>query len=82
MELAALDKQCLVRRIGSIEELRRQVAAWELERIEAKVEACWQFMTAKARFKLRRLDPSYQSWHSTRPESFDNLRLLRAGHSP
>src|SRR5262249_26814626 len=60
VELAALGKQCLGRRIGSAEELRRQVAAWELERNEAQVEARWQFTTAKARVKLRRLYPSFQ----------------------
>src|SRR5262249_43428771 len=66
VELAALGKQCLGRRIGSAEELRRQVAAWELERNEAQVEARWQSPTAKARVKLRRLYPSFQWWHSAR----------------
>jgi transposase len=60
VELAALAKQCLDRRIGTVEELRRQVDAWQLERNEAQVEARWQFTTAKARVKLRRLYPSFQ----------------------
>jgi transposase len=58
IELAALSKQCLGRRIGSAEELRRQVAAWEAERNECGVEAKWQFTTAEARVKLYRLYPS------------------------
>jgi transposase len=58
VELAALAKQCLGRRIGSAEELRREVAAWEEERNERMVEARWQFTTAKARIKLHRLYPS------------------------
>jgi DDE superfamily endonuclease len=60
IELAALTKQCLGRRIGAMEELRRQVEAWEDERNEAQVEARWQFTTAKARIKLHRLYPSFQ----------------------
>jgi DDE superfamily endonuclease len=60
VELAALGKQCLSRRIGSAEELRREVAAWEDERNERQVGANWQFTTAKARTKLRRLYPSTQ----------------------
>jgi hypothetical protein len=58
IELAALGKQCLGRRMGSAEELARQVAAWEQERNERQVGANWQFTTAKARIKLRRLYPS------------------------
>jgi hypothetical protein len=58
IELAALAKQCLGRRIGSAEELAREVAAWEYERNERQVGVNWQFTTAKARIKLRRLYPS------------------------
>jgi hypothetical protein len=58
IELAVLSKQCLGRRIGSREELAREVAAWEYERNERQVGANWQFTTAKARIKLRRLYPS------------------------
>jgi len=60
IELAALGKQCLGRRSGSMGELRREVAAWEGERNERQVEVHWQFTTAKARVKLRRLYPSIQ----------------------
>jgi hypothetical protein len=60
MELAALSKQCLGRRIASMEELRRPVTAWESERNERMVEVKWQFTTAKARIKLHRLYPSAQ----------------------
>jgi transposase len=58
IELAALAKQCLGRRIGTREELERAVAAWEEERNERQVGVNWQFTTAKARIKLRRLYPS------------------------
>jgi hypothetical protein len=59
VELAALAKQCLGgRRIGCAEELRREVGAWEEARNRDRVEARWQFTTAKARIKLHRLYPS------------------------
>jgi transposase len=58
IELAALAKQCLGRRIATIQELRRQVAAWAEERNERMVAARWQFTTATARIKLHRLYPS------------------------
>jgi hypothetical protein len=60
IELAALAKQCLGRRLGSLAQLTRQVAAWEDERNERAVEARWRFTTGKARIKLRRLYPSFQ----------------------
>ena len=60
VELAALAKQCLDRRIGSAVQLRRQVDAWEGERNERMVGIKWQFTTADARIKLHRLYPSIQ----------------------
>ena len=60
VELAALSKQCLDRRIGSREELAREVAAWEEGRNERMVQAKWRFTTADARIKLHRLYPSIQ----------------------
>jgi hypothetical protein len=60
IEWSVLARQCLDRRIGSAEELRRQVAAWEAERNERGVEVRWRFTTADARIKLHRLYPSLQ----------------------
>ena len=60
IELAALSKQCLGRRISSAGDLEREVSAWEAERNERSVGVNWQFTTAKARIKLRRLYPSSQ----------------------
>jgi hypothetical protein len=60
IELAALAKQCLDRRIESLAELRRQVGAWEDERNERFVEVKWRFTTSDARIKLHRLYPSIQ----------------------
>lgn len=58
IELAALSKQYLDRRVGGTEELARDLAAWEQERNERQVEVHWQFTTSKARVKLRELYPS------------------------
>src|SRR5436305_13956121 len=61
IELSVLARQCLDRRIGSSAELRREVAAWEEERNERQVGVSWQFTTADARIKLRKLYPVIQS---------------------
>ena len=51
-------RQCLNRRLDSIDVLRDQVAAWRAARdaIEAKVN--WRFTTTGARIKLERLYPT------------------------
>lgn len=54
LELSALSRICLSRRIGSIEELERQVQALVKERNELKVKVEWQFSISQAREKLRR----------------------------
>lgn len=59
-ELAALSAQCLNRRIGSATRLKQVVTAWEEERNERQVGVDWQFTTAKARTKLKRLYPAPQ----------------------
>jgi hypothetical protein len=60
IELAALSKQCLARRIATAEELQQRVQAWQDERNRSEVTVRWQFTTAKARVKLHRLYPSIQ----------------------
>jgi DDE superfamily endonuclease len=61
IELSVLAGQCLARRLGSKEELREEVAAWEEERNEQRVGVNWRFTTADARIKLRRLYPAAQT---------------------
>ena len=58
VELNVMIRQCLNRRIDSIDVLRREVAAWQdrRDRLEAKVN--WQFTTDDARVKLKRLYPT------------------------
>ena len=57
-EFSVLGRQCLGRRIGSADELRRRVDGWVDDRNHRGVEAKWRFTTADARIKLRRLYPS------------------------
>jgi hypothetical protein len=54
LELSALSRICLSRRIGSIEELDHEVQAIVKERNELKVKVQWQFSIAQAREKLSR----------------------------
>ena len=60
IELSVMIRQCLNRRLDSIDILRDEVAAWRdaRDRIEAKVN--WQFTTDDARVKLHRLYPTLQ----------------------
>lgn len=58
IELGILSRQCLDRRIDNVEILRSEVAAWEQQRNAMNMKINWQFTTADARIKLRRLYPS------------------------
>jgi len=49
-----MSKQCFARRIGSIQELRTQVGAWEKRRNKERAKIGWRFTTDKARDKLQR----------------------------
>jgi hypothetical protein len=60
LELSALQRQCLDRRLGDRAEVEREVAAWAEERNAAAQTIDWRFTTADARIKLRRLYPAYQ----------------------
>ena len=60
MELSVLARQCLDRRIPDMATLRREVAAWQKKRNAAKVRVDWQFTTADARVKLKKLYPTIQ----------------------
>ncbi len=59
-ELSALGRQCLGRRIARRSTLTEQVTAWVAARNAAQAKVDWQFTTADARVKLRRLYPSIE----------------------
>ena len=58
IELSVLSRQCLDRRIPDGPTLVRQVKAWEADRNNQACKVKWQFTTADARIKLRRLYPA------------------------
>ncbi len=57
-ELSVLSRQCLDRRIANKQTLIEEVAAWQDSRNEHHAKADWQFTTADARVKLKRLYPT------------------------
>jgi hypothetical protein len=57
-ELSVLSGQCLDRRIADKQTLVEEVAAWEACRNKHHTKADWQFTTADARVRLKRLYPS------------------------
>lgn len=60
IELSVMARQCLDRRIADIATLTQEVAAWEKTRNAAVVKVDWQFTTADARVKLKKLYPTVQ----------------------
>jgi hypothetical protein len=59
-ELSVLSRQCLDRRLDDRDLMAREVAAWEATRNAAEACIDWQFQTADARIKLKRLYPSFE----------------------
>jgi len=57
-ELSVLSGQCLDRRIPDKPTLIEEVAAWQKDRNKKHSKADWQFTTANARIKLKRLYPA------------------------
>jgi hypothetical protein len=57
-ELGVVSSECLDRRIPDKQTLIEEVAAWEDDRNKNHTKADWQFTTADARIKLKRLYPT------------------------
>jgi len=60
IELGILGRQCLSRRIETVDDLRRETEVWKTVRNAAEVKVNWQFRTEDARTKLRTLYPSIE----------------------
>ena len=58
IELNVLMKQCLDRRIGYVEEVEKEVKAWEEHRNNKNAKINWQFTDKDARIKLKKLYPT------------------------
>jgi hypothetical protein len=61
IELSALTRQCLGRRIPIISSLSLALSAWETTRNKSQKGVDWQFTTNTARIKLKRLYPQFKS---------------------
>jgi hypothetical protein len=57
IEFAVVSTQCLDRRLGDQETVRRAIAAWQTCRNAEKATVDWRFTTAKARRTLKRIYP-------------------------
>jgi transposase len=58
IELSVMSRQCLRERMGDIQQLEKEVLAWQDKRNAKEIKADWQFTTECARIKLRKLYPS------------------------
>lgn len=61
IELSALTRQCLDRRIGALSTLCLELSEWETTRNTNQKGVDWQFTTNNARIKLKRLYPQIKS---------------------
>lgn len=61
IELNVMNRQCLNRRIDSLETVRDEVAAWQAARDRLQAKVHWQFTNEDARIKLHRLYPTLET---------------------
>lgn len=61
IELSALTRQCLDRRLEDLDALNTELHAWQHATNIAQRQVDWQFTTDDARIKLRHLYPTHQS---------------------
>jgi len=60
IEISVLTKQCLRRRLASLEAVRREAAAWSRDRNRQKATICWTFNHTDARRVFPELYPRYK----------------------
>ncbi len=60
IELSVLSKQCLDRRIPTVEELNNELEAWQQERNQTASQVIWRFSPEDARVKLKHLYPVFE----------------------
>ena len=61
IELHVLNAQCLNRHIATMEEMEKEILAWQEYRNNKNAVINWQFTTKDARIKLKRLYPSFDN---------------------
>ena len=65
IEFSVFSRQCLNRRIGDEQELKRETAALEDERNRVPATIEWRFSTFDARLKLQHIYPSHSACNGT-----------------
>lgn len=60
IEIGIMNRQCLNRRIDDREVMRREIAAWELQRNQAESNIHWTFTIETARRKMAKTYPSIE----------------------
>jgi len=65
IELSVLSRQCLDRRIPTVEALKRAILAWQTDRNRTASKVIWHFSTSHARVKLKHLYPIFEEEKST-----------------
>jgi len=59
-ELSVLSRQCLDRRMDSVEALKTELQAWQMQRNQRASKVIWKFSTEDARVKLNHLYPIFE----------------------
>jgi hypothetical protein len=67
IELSVLSKQCLEKRIPTVEELNLEIEAWQKERNQTASKVIWRFTPEQARFKLKHLYPVFEEDDTSLP---------------
>jgi hypothetical protein len=65
IELSVLSRQCLKRRLPTMKAVQGQIMPWQTHRNNTTATINWQFTTAEARTKLRRLYPQTKVCNSS-----------------
>lgn len=60
IEIGVLARQCLDRRMAEVEDVAKEVAAWEAKRNKQGIKIKWQFGCEQARVKLAHLYPKLE----------------------
>jgi hypothetical protein len=60
IEIGIMNRQCLNRRLDSLDEVTQEVAAWERQRNQAAAKIHWTFTIEAARRKMSKTYPSIQ----------------------
>jgi len=60
IEINVLVHHGLSRRVGTIEQMRKEVSAWNKARNKTPSKINWRFTTEDARIKLKRLYPQFE----------------------